>query len=116
MRHTKGHTRNRRSHHALGGPRLTKCVNCGAQHLMHRVCENCGKYRNKVVIDVEAKLAKKTDKAKRRRMEMEQAGVRTKSNKGTDQTEKNPKKIGEVKTKKEEVKNKPMRRTTNNPE
>ncbi|HFC76750.1 MAG TPA: 50S ribosomal protein L32, partial [Candidatus Moranbacteria bacterium] len=47
MRHTKGHTRNRRSHHALKTPRLSNCQDCGALHLRHRVCETCGKYKGK---------------------------------------------------------------------
>lgn len=66
MRHTKGHTRNRRSHHALKSPRLSKCAECDAMHLRHRICDNCGKYRNHTVIDVEAQIAKKAERAKRK--------------------------------------------------
>ena len=58
MRHTRAHTRNRRSHHALSGKSFSKCVDCGAQHLSHHVCMTCGKYRGRVVIDVLAKKAK----------------------------------------------------------
>ena len=64
MRHTKGHTRNRRSHHALTTPRLSNCADCNALHLRHRVCETCGKYKGKQMIDVMAKVEKKTEKAK----------------------------------------------------
>ncbi len=62
MRHTRAHTGNRRSHHALTAPRLSKCANCGAAHLRHRACEKCGTYRGRTVIDVVAKLEKKTKK------------------------------------------------------
>lgn len=64
MRHTRAHTGNRRSHHALTAPRLSKCPKCSQDHLRHRVCENCGSYRGKEVIDVVAKLEKKDSKRK----------------------------------------------------
>jgi large subunit ribosomal protein L32 len=70
MRHTKGHTRNRRSHHALKSPRLSACNECGAMHLRHRICDNCGKYRARVVIDKEAEIAKKAARVKRKRREL----------------------------------------------
>ena len=67
MRHTSGHTRNRRSHHALKVARFETCKDCNAKHLMHRVCANCGKYRGRVVVDVlkkTVKAAKKEEGAK----------------------------------------------------
>jgi len=67
MRHTRSHTRNRRSHHALTGPRLSACKDCGTMHLRHTVCTNCGKYRGRAVLNVVAKAekkAKKIEKAK----------------------------------------------------
>lgn len=90
MRHTKGHTGNRRSHHALKEPQLSKCADCGLLHLMHRVCANCGKYRGRVVIDVEKQIVKKEEKAKRRRKEMEQSGIKssTKEKDGDENKEK----------------------------
>lgn len=57
MRHTRGHTANRRSHHALIDPRLSTCKDCGKPHLRHRVCENCGKYRSRLIVDAEGKRA-----------------------------------------------------------
>jgi len=63
MRHTKGHTANRRSHHALKGARFETCAKCGAKHLMHRVCTKCGTYRGRMVIDVMKKTVKATKKA-----------------------------------------------------
>ena len=64
MRHTKGHTANRRSHHALKAKVLSTCTNCGAKRLSHTVCEQCGFYRGRKVIDVVAKVEKKQSKRK----------------------------------------------------
>ncbi|MFC1801884.1 50S ribosomal protein L32 [Patescibacteria group bacterium] len=55
MRHTKGHTANRRSHHGLKAPRLSSCGNCEAKHLRHRVCPDCGQYKGRQVVDVSVK-------------------------------------------------------------
>lgn len=61
MRHTRAHTANRRSHHALDGARLSKCVKCEALHLRHVVCTTCGTYRGKAVLSL-AKTMAKTEK------------------------------------------------------
>ncbi|OHA83012.1 MAG: 50S ribosomal protein L32 [Candidatus Yonathbacteria bacterium RIFCSPLOWO2_01_FULL_47_33b] len=58
MRHTRAHTANRRSHHALEGARLSKCVKCSELHLRHQVCTNCGTYRGKSVLKVVKTIAK----------------------------------------------------------
>lgn len=58
MRHTRAHTANRRSHHALDGARLSKCVKCEALHMRHQVCTACGTYRGKTVLKVTKNLAK----------------------------------------------------------
>lgn len=50
MRHTKGHTGNRRSHHALKGPRLTLDKETNSYHLRHRVDMSTGMYRGKKVL------------------------------------------------------------------
>ncbi len=62
MRHTRAHTANRRSHHALKEPRLSTCGKCGASHLRHRMCGNCGSYRGKEIVDVLSKVEKKNTK------------------------------------------------------
>ncbi len=64
MRHTSGHTRNRRSHHALKGTTVTTCTNCGAKRLPHTVCVACGYYRGRKVIDTIKKVEKKQAKRK----------------------------------------------------
>lgn len=63
MRHTRGHTRNRRSHHALKSPALSK-DEAGNTHLRHRLTESSGTYRGRKVIDNSAKLEKKAKSLK----------------------------------------------------
>ncbi len=65
MRSTRSHTANRRSHHALEGARLSKCVKCSEFHLRHQVCMSCGTYRGKTVLDL-SKLEKKTKPAQKK--------------------------------------------------
>lgn len=66
MRHTRSHTGNRRSHHALVEPRLSRCNDCNAPHRRHRACENCGKYQGRVAFNATATIAKKEKKKKER--------------------------------------------------
>lgn len=54
MRHTKGHTGNRRSHHALEKTRMSKDKDSGKLHMRHRASLETGSYRGKKVLDVEA--------------------------------------------------------------
>jgi len=55
MRHTRAHTANRRSHHALKAPTLVVCANCGAKHRPHHMCLDCGYYKGRMVVDMAAK-------------------------------------------------------------
>ena len=64
MRHTKSHTANRRSHHALESTSFAKCENCQALKRRHTVCSACGFYRGKKVVDMIKKVEKKQAKAK----------------------------------------------------
>ncbi|MDQ4003466.1 MAG: 50S ribosomal protein L32 [Actinomycetota bacterium] len=43
----------RRAHHALKGPTLVACPNCGETHVPHRVCSNCGYYKGRTAVAVE---------------------------------------------------------------
>lgn len=74
MRSTKGHTGNRRSHHALTEARLSKCE-CGALYVRHRACPTCGKYRGKQAIDIVAKKERETRRAKKREQELKASGM-----------------------------------------
>jgi large subunit ribosomal protein L32 len=40
----------RRSHHALAMPARSVCPKCREPKAPHRVCSNCGTYRNREVI------------------------------------------------------------------
>jgi large subunit ribosomal protein L32 len=64
MRHTRAHTGNRRSHHALKAKIFSSCPNCNQPKETHVVCTNCGFYRGRKVIDVVKKVEKKQTKKK----------------------------------------------------
>lgn len=58
MRHTSGHTRNRRSHHALKTKTLSLCKEPGCEGIYmqaHRVCPGCGIYKGRQVVKAKAK-------------------------------------------------------------
>jgi len=75
MRHTKAHSANRRSHHKVVGPRLSTCTTCGQKHLRHRLCETCGSYRGKEMVDVLAKISKKEKKQKEKDLAAKKYGA-----------------------------------------
>jgi len=64
MRHTRSHTKNRRSHHALKAVKFSVCSNCGVKVMPHIVCAACGYYRGVAVIEVAKKLKKEAKKKK----------------------------------------------------
>ena len=67
MKHTKGKRNRVRSHHAMKPKAFAACGHCGKHVLPHMICQNCGYYRGRQVIDVLAKL----DKKERRKKEKE---------------------------------------------
>lgn len=75
MRHTRAHTKNRRSHHALKAPALAVCKNCGSNHRPHHMCLECGFYKGRQVMDLEAKKTARAEriKAKEERIRMQAA-------------------------------------------
>ena len=65
MRHTRAHSGNRRSHHALGKVALTLCAKCKAPVQSHRACASCGTYRGHEAIDVLRKMKQGARRKKR---------------------------------------------------
>ncbi|HVY35704.1 MAG TPA: 50S ribosomal protein L32 [Candidatus Paceibacterota bacterium] len=64
MRHTRAHSANRRSHHRLQSPALSK-DSSGALHLRHRATKD-GLYKGRAVMsDPVKKVLKKQNKAKK---------------------------------------------------
>ena len=63
MRHTRSHTKNRRSHHKLKNVGLTRDAD-GLPHLKHRMNPTTGKYKGRVVVDMITKNARKAAKKK----------------------------------------------------
>jgi ribosomal protein L32 len=59
MRHTRSHTKNRRSHHALVGMSIVTDKETGTLSLPHRIDEATGIYRGKQIVAVKEKKAKK---------------------------------------------------------
>lgn len=66
MRHTRAHTANRRSHHALKAVNLATCSKCKSLRPGHTVCTTCGTYRGRTVIDVVAQAEKRAKRDKDR--------------------------------------------------
>ncbi len=64
MRHNRGQTGSRRSHHALASASFTLCEKCGNPREKHVMCPKCGTYKGKVVVDILAKANKKAAKIK----------------------------------------------------
>lgn len=64
MRHTRAHTGNRRSHHALKADNLAKCSHCGESHRPHHMCLNCGFYNGRQVMDLTSIKAKRDARIK----------------------------------------------------
>ena len=64
---TRGATR--RAHLALSAKATTTCPNCGEVIKAHRVCKNCGTYKNKQVIKNEKVETKETKKTKTKKSE-----------------------------------------------
>lgn len=59
MRHTRGHTNNRRSHHALTAVKAVKDKETGNLRLPHRVDEATGMYRGKQIFTPKVKAEHK---------------------------------------------------------
>ena len=63
MRHTRAHTGNRHSHHALKGNTIVTDTETKTKHLRHRASLETGTYRGRQVLDVTKKAIKNAKKA-----------------------------------------------------
>lgn len=61
MRHTRSHTNNRRSHHALTADAIVKDKESGALRLPHRLDETTGMYRGKQILPKKVMKEKAAD-------------------------------------------------------
>lgn len=52
-RQSKQRQRKRRTHVKAAMPTFGACPQCGDPHVPHRVCANCGFYRNEQRVEVE---------------------------------------------------------------
>ena len=57
-RHSKARRDKRRSHDALTPQPTSLCPECNQPKLPHRICQKCGFYNGKKVIDIKVKEAK----------------------------------------------------------
>ena len=57
---SKGRRDRRRAHDALPPMHLVKCPQCGSLRRPHHVCPDCGSYKGKTVIEMEAAKKKKS--------------------------------------------------------
>ncbi len=101
MRVNRSHTGNRRSHHALKEPRLSTCGKCGSKHLRHRMCPECGNYRDREVVDI---VGKKADRMKRREEKLASMGVDVHADDEVEETKTEKKETKEATKKKTEAK------------
>jgi len=68
QKHTKSRRNKRRIHIFLKKPNLVSCLNCGKLILTHTVCQNCGYYKGREIIDVLKKLTKKEKKEREKEL------------------------------------------------
>lgn len=73
QRHTSSRRDRRRGQLRLKIPAVVACAKCKVPAVSHRMCENCGTYRGRVVVDVLAKLTKKERKLKERELAVQDA-------------------------------------------
>jgi len=68
QRHTKSRRNKRRLHIFLKELVLTRCPKCGKPRLPHTICQNCGYYKGREIINVLEKLTKKERKKREKEM------------------------------------------------
>ena len=102
MRHTRAHTKNRRSHHALKAPAMAVCEHCGANHRPHHMCLECGYYKGRQVMDLEKKNQEREMriKAKQERIRAQAESVAGSESEGVAEAEPQPEAVDKREEKK----------------
>lgn len=54
-RHSNQRTRLRRTHYKITAPAVSECSHCHAPKLAHHVCQACGYYNGRRVIEIKDK-------------------------------------------------------------
>ncbi|HEX9856042.1 MAG TPA: 50S ribosomal protein L32 [Acidimicrobiia bacterium] len=49
---SRSRTRRRKANWKVSAPHTIPCDRCGAPHMSHRVCANCGSYKGREIIAV----------------------------------------------------------------
>lgn len=62
-RHSRQRQGKRRASISLSVRKTVKCSNCGAALLPHAICQNCGFYKGKLIINRKKKQADKNEKS-----------------------------------------------------
>jgi ribosomal protein L32 len=71
MRHTRAHSKNRRSHHALMAQNIVVDKASGVPNIRHRVSLETGIYRGRNVLDPVKKIEKKQKRKERNKKKAE---------------------------------------------
>ncbi len=58
QRRSSSFGKRRRSHQALSKPNVKVCEKCGEAVLPHRVCQNCGTYKGRQILNTSKKIQK----------------------------------------------------------
>ena len=53
-KHSKARKNKRKSHLAIKATALRRCARCNSAVKPHTICTNCGHYRGRMIIDLEA--------------------------------------------------------------
>ena len=71
MRKNRAQRDARRSQQGYKGQSMIMCPECASKKLPHKVCDNCGMYKGRMVVDVNAEMARKQ---KRKQAKMKARG------------------------------------------
>jgi len=75
QRKTKSRRNSRRAHNALTKLAFAVCPKCGETVLPHTLCENCGTYQGRELVNVLAKLQKREKKEKQKELAEQEKGT-----------------------------------------